>query len=331
MHFIGHIRRRYSQFKVDLEIKKKWQRDCPLLPLTKGHRKLYEIIHRLCWQKLGGFPDLVNCRDFNDRIQWLKLFDQERKIIRCSDKILVRDYIQERVGDQYLVNLYQTHNHFDQIDFDSLPDSFVIKTNHDSGSIILVSDKKKFDRKAAKKKIETALSKPYGWLNGEWAYSFVKPRILVEEHIAPGQNTPPPDYKFHCVEGKFRWLQYIYDRGHDTKEVIVMPDGKATKIHFDHNMKHGRHFDLPDCWIKMIEIAERLSKPFKYVRVDMYVIGSRIIVGELTFFPLTGCYKSKGQKKLGQLLDFDRTTIKSFLLTELETERNQANLYLPDN
>ena len=321
MHIIEHIKRKYFQLEVELAIKKKWQRDYPLLPLTKAHRELYEIIHRLCWRELGEFPNLVNCCDFNERIQWLKLFDQDRKIIRCSNKIQVRDYIQERVGEQYLVNLYQVHDHFDQIDFDSLPNSFVIKTNHDSGTVILVRDKNFFDKKAAKKTIETALSKPYGWLNGEWAYSFVKPRVLVEEHIAKEQDTPPPDYKFHCVEGKPRWLQYIYDRGHEAKEVIVMPDGKVTKHHFSHNMKHSRRFDRPECWTELIEIAECLSESLKYVRVDMYVIGSRIFVGELTFFPLTGCYKSEGQKKLGQLLDFDRTTVKPFLLSELEIER----------
>mgnify|MGYP003612413019 FL=1 len=123
----------------------KWLTDCRRLPLTSDHWELYQIIHRLYWKDLRDFPNLVNCRDFNDRMQWLKLFDQSEEIIRCSDKITVRDYVKERVGEKYLVELYQVCDHFSQINFKSLPKSFVIKTNHDSGSVILVRDKSKFD------------------------------------------------------------------------------------------------------------------------------------------------------------------------------------------
>ena len=120
--------------------------------------------------------------------------------------------------------------------------------------------------------------------------------MLVEELINSDRRSPPPDYKFHCVDGKVRWLQYIFDRGCDTKEVIVLPDGSITDIHFDHNMRHVEEFDIPSQWDQMKQIAERLSNPFKYVRVDMYLSNDTILVGELTFFPLMGCYKGEGQK-----------------------------------
>ncbi len=310
-----------------MSIERKWKQDCLLLPLTSKHRELYNIIHRLCLRELGEFPDLVNCRDFNDRIQWLKLFDQDREIIRCSDKILVREYVRERVGEQYLVKLYQVHDHFLQIDFDALPDSFVIKVNHDSGTVILVRNKAELDRQAAEQRIEEALQKSYGWLNGEWAYSYVKPKVLVEEFIASETESPPPDYKFHCVDGTVRWLQYFYDRGNNTKEVIVLPSGEITNIHLSHNMKHEKEFDLPSSWLEMTSVVGRLAERFKYVRVDIYSINFKIIVGELTFFPWTGCYKGEGQKILGQLLDFDRSTYKPFLLLELEKERSRTSLY----
>jgi len=295
--------------------------------LTADHRELYEIIHRLCWRELGEFPNLVNCRDFNDRVQWLKLFDQDPEIVRCSDKILVRDYVRERVGDQYLVKLYQVHDHFAQIDFNDLPNSFVIKTNHNSGTVIMVHDKSHLDRQATEAKIEAALSKPYGWLNGEWAYSYVQPKVFVEAFIEAKRNQAPPDYKFHCVNGKIKWLQYICDRGNNTKESIVEPTGEITAIDFDHNMQHSDEFTVPEKWEEIKSVVERLAHPFKYVRVDMYSVEQRIFFGELTFYPLMGCYKGDGQKKLGHLLNFDRITYKPILLNRLEAECSRFSLY----
>src|SRR5262249_33087614 len=110
----------------------KWQLDKRYLPLTPEHWELYDIIHRYCWGVLGEFPNLISCRDFNDKIQWLKLFDQSEEIVRCADKVLMRDYVRERVGEQYLVKLFQVREHFSEIDFDAVPNEFVIKANNDS-------------------------------------------------------------------------------------------------------------------------------------------------------------------------------------------------------
>src|SRR5206468_4400291 len=144
----GRCRVKVKYLWLSLLIKIKWRRDRLHLPLTPEHWELYEIIHHLCWRELNDFPNLIRCRDFNDRIQWLKLFDQSEAIVRCTDKILVRDYIRERVGATYLVNLYQTCEHFAEINFEALPNRFVIKANHDSGSVILVRDKGQLDRLA---------------------------------------------------------------------------------------------------------------------------------------------------------------------------------------
>lgn len=307
-----------------LKILIKWFNDYLYLPLTRHHWELYYIIHRLCWRELHDFPNLVDCRDFNDRIQWLKLFDQDREIIRCSDKILVRDYVRERVGEAYLVELYQVHNHFDEIDFDTLPNSFVIKTNHDSGTVILVRDKSQFNRSAAKEKIEQSLKSFYGWQNGEWAYSYIKPKVFVEQYIDPLSTSPPPDYKFHCVNGQVKWLQYIFDRGQNTKECIVDINGNATKDHFDQNMQHSEKFSKTVNWDNLLFCASKLSIGFKYVRVDLFENNGHIFVGELTFYPLMGCYKTEGQKKLGQLLDFNRKTFKPFLISKLNSELKNA-------
>jgi hypothetical protein len=300
-----------------LVIRIKWQWDRFHLPLTPDHWELYKIIHKLSWRELKEFPNLIRCRDFNDRMQWLKLFDQSETIVRCSDKILVRDYIRERIGDSYLVNLYQTCEHFTRIDFEALPNCFVIKTNHDSGTVILVRDKGQLDKLAAQTRINNSLKHEYGWQNGEWAYAFVRPRILVEEFIEPEKLTPPPDYKFYVIEGKVRFIHYIYDRdysydhGSRTKEQTLDPEGNDLVTPLYPTFQYGNAFQIPKCWKEMTWVAEQLGNGFKYVRVDLFCWNNRAYAGEMTFWPGAGLYKGKGQQKLGQLLSFDRRTYKA--------------------
>lgn len=324
---INRFKSKINDLKIRQAIKSKWANDLMMLPLTPEHWELYFIIHKLCLRELGEFPDLINCRDFNDRIQWLKLFDQDPKMVVCSDKIKVRDYVRERVGDDYLNDIYQVHNHFDEIDFDALPNAFVIKTNHDSGTVLLVRDKSTFDRKAARERIDRSLKHVYGWQSGEWAYSYIKPQVLVEKFINPQLDKPPADYKFHCVNGEVAWLQYIFDRGQDTKECIVDVNGIATFEHFDQNMQHSEVFSRPIAWEKLLACARKLSNGFKYVRVDLFERDGQVSVGELTFYPLMGCYKTGGQRRLGQLLDFDRSTYKPFLIPTLEKQQSRFDLY----
>ncbi len=319
--------RKLGKLQLKLLLQRKWTRDCRYLPLTIAHRELYDIIHCRYRKMFGRFPDLVECQDINDRIQWLKLFDQDREIIRCANKITVRDYIREKVGDQYLVKLYQVHNHFDQIDFTALPNAFVIKTNHDSGTVFLIRNKAQMDKQSLEHRIETALRKPFGWKGGEWSYSYMPPQVLVEELINPQDHTPPPDYKFYCSEGKVKFCLYVYDRWSDLTEQCVDLVGEDLKVQMDPDLNHTTNFKRPEQWDEMIQVAEQLSQQFKFVRVDLFWTKERIYVGELTFWPYAGHCRGNGQKILGPLIDFDRTTYKPFLLPELEAECSRFNLY----
>ena len=312
-------------------IRWKWIHDRRHLPLDENSWELYEIIHHLCLRELGKFPNLVDCQDYNDRIQWLKLFDQQVDIVRCSDKLGVRDYVEERLGDGFTPKLYQTAVDFDGIDFSTLPNSFVIKTNHDSGSVILVRDRSQLDMTDARKTISESLKITYGWPNGEWAYSFVPPRVLVEEFIQPQRSKAPPDFKFHCVNGEVRWLQYIYDRGHGTKEVITDRKGVPMGLHLYENMEHVTTFDAPPQLEEMAAVAERLARGWKYIRVDLFLDGDQILVGELTFYPGMGCYKGSGMTELGRLLDFDRSTYQSPVIPRLKrlTMRDESPIGPP--
>ena len=158
-------------------------------------------------------------------------------------------------------------------------------------------------------------------VKGEWAYAYVQPKVFVEEFINLQSHKPPPDYKFYCVDGKVKFCHYIYDRGFDTKEQTVDPDGNDLATELYPKFKLGADFRKPGQWGEMIHVAEQLSEGFKCVRVDLFCADERVYTGEMTFWPMGGHYKGEGQKKLGQLLDFDRTTYKPFLLPELKAKR----------
>lgn len=305
----------------------KWMWDRAILPLTPEHKELYRIIHRKSWRELKKFPNLIRCSDFNDRMQWLKLFDQSEDIVRCSDKILVRDYINERIGDQYLVKLYQVCDHFHEIDFEKLPHSFVIKTNHDSGTVFIVNDKSTLDRQKVGAYVELALARAFGWLNGEWAYSYIVPKVFVEELIGEVNSAPPADYKFFCVDGNVKFCHFICDRGKDTKEQTVDRFGNDLATELYPAFKLSTEFKKPGRWDEMIAIAEQLSSGFKFVRVDMYFVDNRIYAGEMTFWPMAGFYKGEGQKVLGRLLNFDRASYRPFVLAELEKKVSRSSIY----
>ena len=284
----------------------KWHRDKMSLPLTQDHWEIYDLIHRASWRRLEKLPDLRDPQDYNDRVQWLKLFDQREDMICLGDKIAVRDYIREKTGDRYLTKLLQVCDTFDEIDFDRLPDRFVIKANNDSGNVLLVTDKAKLDKSEARRRMELSLGRVYGWSGGEWHYAFMKPKLMVEEFLETGTDLPPSDYRFHCVNGRVRWIQNDIPFEPKMKEVIVDPQGRPMKVHFSSHKIYCEEFTKPARWDEMTKLAETLSAGWKYVRIDMFVCRDQIYAGEITFTPYAGFYKGEGQKVMGKLLDFDR-------------------------
>lgn len=283
----------------------KWFKDRHFIPLSYRDLHLYFKIHIFYHKELGSFPNLISPHDYNEKIQWLKLFDQNYLVARCSDKLSVKNYVQQKLGDGYTPLTLASGDSFSSIPIKSMPKSFVIKTNHDSGSVFLIKDKSNIQISKLNKKISESLAKTYGQENGEWQYQLIPPKVFAESYIGdPSNPYPPADYKFHCSNGKVLWLQYIYDRGSQTKETIIDDNGTPLSVHFDHNMTHSKNFSKPIVWDSMVDIAEKLSKPFKYVRVDLFEVDDKIYVGELTFYPLAGCYKGQGQVVLGERLNF---------------------------
>ena len=162
-NFVGRVRSR----AYNTILSTKWMWDRFSLPLRLEHYPLYRTIHRYYFDTFRQFPNLQSCSTFNEKIQWLKLFDQDPEIVRCTDKLTARDYVSNRVGSEFLVKLLQSPASFDEINFDKLSNSFVIKPNHDSGSAVLVRDKSSLDRNAVRSKIATTLRRIWGQESGE--------------------------------------------------------------------------------------------------------------------------------------------------------------------
>lgn len=302
----ARVRRRFDALRMAAALEEKWLADTVALDIDPRLRGLHETIHQIAYKNLARFPNLVLPENYNDRIHWLMLFDQDERVVQCSDKLAVREYVRARVGDQYLTRLHAEAATTRELDWATLPPACVIKTNHDSGTVFLVPDKATADFQAIRQRLDASLGRVFASERGEWAYGLIPPRILVEEHLNPTSPIPPPDYKFHCIEGRVSFVQFIMDRGHHPKEAILDPQWRRLPIHFD------RHFsecpaapDRPANLAEMEEVVEALAKGFKYVRVDVYNLAGRVVFGEMTFFPTSGTYHGYGAYQLGPYMQFD--------------------------
>ena len=278
--------------------------------VSKSQRKHYKRIFTKSMNSLGMPPCIYEGDDYNNKIKWLMLYDQTPEHIIYSDKIKVRDYISEKIGDKYLVPMYQICGRADDINFDVLPTSFVIKTNHDSGSVWVVNDISKINIGSLKSEIDSRLDRKFGWDNGEWYYSYISPRIIIEKNISENSSSPD-DYKFHCSNGKVLLCQYIYDRDTGiTKEQLITADGRVQGYKLDHEFVQGDKFEVPSTWNEMLRLCETLSSDLRYIRIDLYSIKDKIYFGELSWHPRSGNYRGHGQELLGQMLYIDRNNIK---------------------
>jgi hypothetical protein len=262
-------------------------------------RPLERIIRDLCKRRLGREPDLENPVGYNDKIQWLKLHDQSEAHVRCCDKLGVRDYACETLGtSEHLLTVHEAADRFERLTYRA---PCMVKTNHDSGSVRAISNRS--DWRKAGSVIAGALGRSYGVEKGEWAYARIKPMAFTEERLPD----PVTEYKFHCCEGEARFAQIITGRASGKPiEAITDPSGKLIPLRLfpDRRMLTGDP-PLPNTWNDMIGIAEALAAPFRYVRVDLYSVGGRVFLSEMTFWPMTGCFLSPDERIFGRMLDFD--------------------------
>lgn len=156
---------------------------------------LYEIV-------MGKRLELDNPQTFNEKLQWLKLYDRNDEYTKMVDKYEVKKYVEDKIGKQYIIPTLGVWDRFEDIDFDKLPNKFVLKCTHDSGGVVICKDKNLFDRKLAQKKINKNLKENFFWQSREWPYKNVKPRIIAEEFLENKSKEEIVDYKYYCFDGK---------------------------------------------------------------------------------------------------------------------------------
>lgn len=227
----------------------------------------------------------------NDKLQWLKFNYRFPLQTIVSDKYRVREYVESIIGSEYLIPLIGVWNNFNEIDFEKLPEQFVLKCNHDSGGLAICKNKKTFNKKEAKKKIERSLKNNFFWIGREYQYRNIIPKIICEKFISENGNVPE-DYKIYCFNGKPDAILVCKGRFSEGSH-------KAEYYYYDHNwnylpynkgdsVENNPNILKPKNLEEMLEIAKKLSKDFIFARIDLYNIDGKIYFGEITLSPNSG-------------------------------------------
>lgn len=252
----------------------------PIVPIPD---KLY--LHLKYYLRMGSWLHLKNPKKFTEKLQWLKLYGRRPIDTVLSDKYAVKDYIAKAIGSEYVIPLLGVWNKFDDINFDLLPNQFVLKCTHDSGGIVICRDKTKLDIDAARSKLERGLKNNYYVFSREKAYRDIPRRIIAEEYREDSATRDLRDYKFFCFDGVPKALFIASDR-----QIV----GEETKFDFfdmDYNhlpFTNGHPNaaippEKPTCFEEMKTLAAKLSDGIPHVRVDFYEVNGRVLFGEMTY------------------------------------------------
>lgn len=239
------------------------------------------------FKKTGKCLNLDDPQTFNEKVQWLKIYNSIPIKTLLADKYLVRKWVEDKIGSQYLIKLLGVYDKFDDIDFSTLPNRFVIKANHGSGWNIIVKDKNKFDIDEAKQKVDKWMATNYAYVCAyEMQYRDIPPKIIIEEYMED-TNGQLQDYKVLCFDGKPELIWVDRDRSTDHKRNLydlewnLLPYKINTYKNFPSPQK-------PICLKRLIELAAKLSQGFPFVRVDFYIVGDSVFFGEMTFSSSSG-------------------------------------------
>jgi hypothetical protein len=285
-------------------VRLKWLTDSRVLPLRAHDWKLYFDIHVASALRLKRLPNLRNPVGYNDQVKWLMLFAQHELMPLCADKIRVRDYVANKIGSQHLIPLRATADSWSDI-VPALRDGpGVLKCSNDSGSTTLFDDLGDLQIEKLERRYAGRLSREYGVGKGEWHYGGIRPRFLVEERL-PGAtpHVGPADIKIHCVRGKPALVHIIDSRQSNSRQAFFSPDGEPRNVKVKTHRETIVGYDFKPVRAKILPLARILSEPFRYVRVDFYLIGDTPYFGELTFFEEAGLFTNRSEENdLGEAL-----------------------------
>lgn len=256
------------------------------------------------YARMGKKLDLDNPKTFNEKLQWLKLHDRKPEHVNMVDKLEAKKYVADRIGEQYIIPTLGVWDKFDDIDFDSLPDKFVLKCTHDSGGLVICKNKSKLDVDAAKNKIDRCLKKNYYWHGREWPYKDVPRKIIAEQYMEDEQTAELRDYKFFCFNGVPKMILVCSDRfsSGGLRENFYDVDWNLLPVQRPSHPNSDVDIEAPENLHLMIAAAEKLAQNIPFSRIDFYEINGKMYFGEITFFPASGFepFSPEGwDKKLG--------------------------------
>ena len=256
-------------------------------PLSKLVPDKIYLAHR--YKKLMGRKlNITSPRLFDEKMQWLKLYDRNPLYTTLADKAEVKKYVADRIGEEYIIPTLGVWEKFNDIDFDSLPNQFVLKCTHDSASVVIVKDKDSFDRKNADEKLTKSLKTNYYWYSREWVYKNIKPRIIAEKFMVDESGTELKDYKVYCFNGKPHLIQVDFGRFTHHERNLYDTEWNYIDKQIEYPKNPNVIIQKPSNLDKMLVLAEKLADGIPSVRIDFYSIDDRLYFGEITFYQEAG-------------------------------------------
>lgn len=248
-----------------------------------------KYLKKMCDVRLGYKLNIENPRTFNEKLQWLKLHNRKSEYITMVDKYDVKKYVADIIGEEYIIPTLGVWNYFEEIDFNKLPNQFVLKCTHDSGGLVICKDKKELDLVKAKKKITKSLHNNYFFYGREWPYKIVKPRIIAEPYMEDNKVHELIDYKLMCFNGEVKCSFTCSERFSQEGLKVTFFDNDWKVMPFERHYPSSKNPpQKPLNFNKMLDFATKLSRGIPFVRVDFYEINGLLYFGELTFFPGNG-------------------------------------------
>ncbi|MFQ6791638.1 MAG: ATP-grasp fold amidoligase family protein [Thomasclavelia sp.] len=254
--------------------------------------------------------NLKNPKTFNEKLQWLKIYDRKNEYTKMVDKYEARFFIANKIGKEYLIPLLGVWDSADDIDFNSLPDQFVLKTTHDSGGVRICKNKNEFDFNEAKLFLNKRLKSNFFYFGREWPYKNVKPRIIAEKYLKESNSDNLKDYKIYCFNGVPKYCQVISDRyTHETIDFYDMEWNHQNFVGLTKNVHNAKYTHTKPVNLDlMINFSKILSKNIPFIRVDFFEVNKKLYFGELTFYPASGFGKftpDEWNYRIGELINLN--------------------------
>ncbi|MBD8591098.1 glycosyl transferase [Peribacillus simplex] len=266
-----------------------------ILPLAD--RRLFNWVPDKTFLKLvylgqtGKKLNIDNPQTFNEKLQWIKLYDRKTRYNTYADKYAVRKYVEETIGAKYLIPLYYVYDSVEDIDWEKLPDKFVLKCTHGSGSNIICEDKNSLDIEECKIKLNYWMKKNWYWFGREWSYKDIKPRIICEKYMVDESETELKDYKIFCFNGEPKLIQVDFNRHIEHKRNLFTTNWQYIDAKIKYPTQSSFNISKPNRLDDMLKCARALSSNIPHLRVDFYSINDQVYFGEMTFYHGSGFEK----------------------------------------